>query len=606
MTADPVEVARALAGAGDHQVGVGPEARDGEVALVAALLVQHAGVDDAAGRHADVVRAQSLERGLGVRSFDLQLAERGLVEQGHRLAGRPVLGPHVGEPVLAAEGVDRLRLHALRREPVHALPAHLGPEGGAAGPQPLVERRAAQSAPAGELPVRERDVIVHAHHLADPLAQEPGVGVERGEAAGVGRPEIHRRPVLDDPLGERASRPARRRDAARAEAGAHVVATHLRRFTQDEVVVGRERLRPVEEPPHLRMLEHGQALHRVRHQDLELLPVVLERLEDERVRDALGAPRLRPRVEAAHEEAAHFLLHVDVPVGIAQHRQVRRDARDRLGHDVHVLAGVERDRHPAHPAQLARPHARAVDEDARRDRPLGGLDARHRATLDAHPGHLHALAELGTARAGAAGEGLGHVGGIGLAVPRDPHRADQIVGAHVGVAAPGLLARDHVRLDAVGVGHRRVPAQLDHPLRGPRHAHAAALLPAGGLAGLGLEPAVEIDAVPDETGEVARRAELAHQPGRVPGGAAGETPLLQQHHVLPAELRQVIRDAGADDPAADDDDARAIGHGSTVYFFRLFSCGGPEMAPALPQWRTTGWGGRPFTSSNLSSAGAQK
>src|SRR6476659_9018214 len=47
---------------------------------------------------------------------------------------------------------------------------------------------------------------------------------------------------------------------------------------------------------------------------------------------------------------------------------------------------------------------------------------------------------------------------------RDPHRADQVVGAHERVAPPRLLARDHVGLDAVGVGHRRVPTQLDHAL----------------------------------------------------------------------------------------------------------------------------------------------
>src|SRR3954470_9612370 len=54
------------------------------------------------------------------------------------------------------------------------------------------------------------------------------------------------------------------------------------------------------------------------------------------------------------------------------------------------------------------------------------------------------------------------------------------------------------------------------------------------------------------------RAQLAHEARRVPGGPAGEPPLLKQHHVAPAELSQVIGDRAADHPAANDDDACAV------------------------------------------------
>ena len=47
---------------------------------------------------------------------------------------------------------------------------------------------------------------------------------------------------------------------------------------------------------------------------------------------------------------------------------------------------------------------------------------------------------------------------------------------------------------------------------------------------------------------------LADQPGGMPGGAAGELALLEQHDVAPAELGEVVGDARADDAAADDDD----------------------------------------------------
>src|SRR5712692_3799636 len=223
---DPVEIARALRGAGHDEVGVGGEPRDRQVALEAAALVEHRGVDHAAGRNVHVVGAEPLQHRLRVRALELELGERGLVEDGHRLARGPVLGRGLREPVLAAEGVDGLRLDPVRGEPVGALPAHLGPEAGAAQP-----------APARELAVRERDIVVHAHDLADPLAQEATVAMKRREAPDIRRPEIHGRAVLDDPLRQRLPRPARGRDAARAEAGADIIAAHLGGLAQDEVVV---------------------------------------------------------------------------------------------------------------------------------------------------------------------------------------------------------------------------------------------------------------------------------------------------------------------------------------------------------------------------------
>src|SRR5438874_1884519 len=61
------------------------------------------------------------------------------------------------------------------------------------------------------------------------------------------------------------------------------------------------------------------------------------------------------------------------------------------------------------------------------------------------------------------------------------------------------------------------------------------------------------------------RAPAADEAGGVPGGAAGERAALQQQDVGDAELREVIGDAGADHPAADDHDAGVLGHrGSSV------------------------------------------
>src|SRR5436309_1091935 len=93
-------------------------------------------------------------------------------------------------------------------------------------------------------------------------------------------------------------------------------------------------------------------------------------------------------------------------------------------------------------------------------------------------------------------------------------------------------------------------------MRPSSRADAPAALRARGLARLGLEAAVEIDAVANKLGQIARGAELAHEAGGVPRGPSREAPLLEHDHVTPPQRGQVIGDAGADDATADDDDAR--------------------------------------------------
>ncbi|MCY1380851.1 hypothetical protein D9M69_687080 [compost metagenome] len=51
-------------------------------------------------------------------------------------------------------------------------------------------------------------------------------------------------------------------------------------------------------------------------------------------------------------------------------------------------------------------------------------------------------------------------------------------------------------------------------------------------------------------------AQLADEAGGVPGGATAQLALLQENHVPPAELGQVIGERAADDAAADDDNLR--------------------------------------------------
>ena len=80
------------------------EPRDGQVALDSAVAVQHLGIGQPAGRLADVVGRDPVERRRGIRPLDGELGERALVEQRDPLAAGPVLLADRFEPVRPREG----------------------------------------------------------------------------------------------------------------------------------------------------------------------------------------------------------------------------------------------------------------------------------------------------------------------------------------------------------------------------------------------------------------------------------------------------------------------------------------------------------------------
>ena len=186
----------------------------------------------------------------------------------------------------------------------------------------------------------------------------PAIRVERREAADVDVPQVERRLAVDDPFGDELAGAAGIGDARRVEAGAHEVAGELRRFAEDEVAVEREALGAVQQQLDLGGLEARRAVDRVLHQDLEVVPVLGQELEFEAVGNRIDVPRLRFRLEAAHDEAADFLLVVEVAVGVADHRHVGRHAGDRLGHEIEVLGGIERHRDAGRAARIRAPTGR--------------------------------------------------------------------------------------------------------------------------------------------------------------------------------------------------------------------------------------------------------
>jgi hypothetical protein len=258
---------------------------------------------------------------------------------------------------------------------------------------------------------------MHPQHLGHPVVQPADVAVEGGEAADVDPGEVGGRRTVDDPLRQRPPGAAGRGDAHRVEAGADEEVRALGRLAQDELVVRGEALGPVVELLEPGVFEIRNSQQRVLHEDLEVLPILLEELEFERVGDLVrGHPGLGFRLEPADHQPADLFLEVGVAVGVAQDRQVGVHAGDGFGDHVEVLGGIQRHVHPRHGADGLRPLAGAVDHDLGFDVAGVGAHAGHPRTVGEHIEHADVLEHLGPTLPRPLGQRHRQVGGVGLAV----------------------------------------------------------------------------------------------------------------------------------------------------------------------------------------------
>ena len=216
------------------------------------------------------------------------------------------------------------------------------------------------------------------------------------------------------------------------------------------------------------------------------------------------------------------VLPVEDPHRLAVVDQVRRAAG---------RCGRAPARAPGAPGR-SRPGSGARPRAGRRTRPARRRRARRRCARSGRP---RPRARSGCAEAR-----------VEVAVGRQPRRAEHAVGDHQREALLRLVSRQQLerqpeRLRPAGLPPRLLPARLRR-----RQPQPAALDPAA------VERAVELDRVHHHPRQRDRAAELADEPGRVERRAGGELIAVDQHHVLPAQLGEVVGDRAAAHAPADD------------------------------------------------------
>ena len=179
---------------------------------------------------------------------------------------------------------------------------------------------------------------------------------------------------------------------------------------------------------------------------------------------------------------------------------------------------------------------------------------------------------------------------IDVAFQRVVQRAHEVLFFQQRKEMRRLVDGDELHVETEVAAARHGEPQEIHPLAGAREVDAAGDVDPAGLPGFGLEILVELDRVLLQLRDVGVAVQRMHAAGRVPRRARRQLVALDQHHVGPTGLGEMIENAGADDAAADDGDARMALHRIWWRNSRVRACcGWPNSVAGGPPSTITPW-----------------
>ena len=234
-----------------------------------------------------------------------------------------------------------------------------------------------------------------------------------------------------------------------------------------------------------------------------------------------------------------------------------------------MLHRVQREIDARHRRDLARPEPARVDDVLRVDRALVGHHLPGAVGPRVGLAHHAVGDDLGARHPRRAGVGVGGARGVEMAVERVVEAAQDAVEVGDRRELRDLLGRHHAGVEAHVLVLGALGAQQVEPVGVGRQRHAADVVEPAGLAGDLLQLAVEADGVALERRHVGVAVQRVEAPRGVPGRARGQLRALQQHHVGPAELGEMVEHRASDDAAADHGDASGGSHGVPALVVRV-------------------------------------
>ena len=287
-----------------------------------------------------------MQRGHSLRPVHVELAEgrkvdqRGAAVQQRRLAVDDLL------PGLFADRQGQRPFGIVRGVPKPAFPP-----GGQAKDGPRRRPAVMQDGPAQppprlrllERPVDREDI---GDGLFHPCLDMGGGGGQRIDAGDVDLPQVHRRRAFRHPVGQHPPDPGRGHDADRIHPGRDKQAIHLIRLADQRATIDGKTLRPVHEMRNPGLFQRGDQRQRRLHEGGELVPILGEFQKRAVALRPVRVPAFGMRFEPADHQLARVTLDIDPPVQIAQHRVGMGQMGHRLGHDIHMLDRLQRQRDP--------------------------------------------------------------------------------------------------------------------------------------------------------------------------------------------------------------------------------------------------------------------
>ena len=201
--------------------------------------------------------------------------------------------------------------------------------------------------------------------------------------------------------------------------------------------------------------------------------------------------------------------------------------------------------------QLARPLTGTENDDLAVDSTKRCDDACYAAVDDVDALDRRLLDDRDARHSGALGECHRDVGGVRLTVGRQQSGADHVANLHHRPQFLRLASRQQMHLEPERGGGRGLPFDLLPAFGVACQAQPPIHLPTGGLPGLGLQSAVEIDRVAEQLRRAGTGSQLPHQSGRVERRPRRQLTALEEHRVGPPQVGEVIGRRAADDAPTD-------------------------------------------------------
>src|ERR1700751_344195 len=232
-------------------------------------------------------------------------------------------------------------------------------------------------------------------------------------------------------------------------------------------------------------------------------------------------------LEDADHDLAGFLADIGAAPRVAQDRQPRMHARDRLGDEVVVLGGLQRHLDTRESPDRSSPNAAAIHDDVGDDSPKRTLHRGHPAILLFNALDRTVLEYRDAGLTCSLGERPRDIGRVDAPVAREVKGGLHVPEVRERPKALHIGDTDLLALDAPALRGALPAAHLLDFGRREGELNRSALDEAGRLAGLLLETPVELLRVRGQPGLRLGIPERGEEPRRMPGSAGGELLTLE-------------------------------------------------------------------------------